>query len=274
MRANRHIGSTNVVGVVHPMIENGQARLPERAPLRTEELFEALRARILSDEWPAGSRLPAERELAELYDTNRNTLREAIRRLQQAGLVTVRQGQGVTISDFRATGSLDLAAPFIAFGRDLREKAQIILDLLEPRKRGLEYAVERFIERASPEDLATAEDAIREIRAAEALRDAQALTAAEGDFYEAVVEASHDQIVRWMSRPLLDLNRDIQTRWPGIVVFEPSLSQLASRLLSAAVARDQALARTLLRSHYDAIDRSVRAMLSPHVDETRGATTP
>src|SRR5687768_14443539 len=92
-------------------------RPPEvRLKVRTEGLFEALRARILSDEWPKGSRLPSERELAELYDTNRNTLREALRRLEQSGLVTVRQGQGVTVCDFRRTGSLDLVAPFLMCG--------------------------------------------------------------------------------------------------------------------------------------------------------------
>ncbi|NLE48812.1 MAG: winged helix-turn-helix transcriptional regulator, partial [Sandaracinaceae bacterium] len=71
----------------------------------TEELFDRLRARILSDEFTKGQRLPPERELAREYATNRNTLREAIRRLEQAGLVTVRQGQGVTVTDFRREGT-------------------------------------------------------------------------------------------------------------------------------------------------------------------------
>lgn len=233
--------------------------------LRTDDLFEALQARILSDEWPAGGRLPSERELAESYDTNRNTLREAIRRLEQAGLVTVRQGQGVTVADYRRTGTLELASPFIAHGRDMREKAQIILDLLEPRKRVLEYVVERFIERYQPADLVKLEDAHRAIRTAEATRSAPGLIAAETDFYEGLVAATRDQIARWMARPLLDLNRDIQTRWSSIVVFEPSLSQFTSQFLSAAVARDTATALVLLRKHYDTIDLTVRAMLTPFV---------
>ncbi len=231
--------------------------------LRTDDLFEALQARILGDEWPAGGRLPSERELAESYDTNRNTLREALRRLEQAGLVTVRQGQGVSVTDFRRTGSLELASPFILHGRDVREKAQIILDLLEPRKRVLEFVVERFIERYQPADLLVLETAHRAIRAAETVRSAPGLIAAETDFYEGLVAATRDQIARWMARPLLELNRDIQTRWSGIVVFEPSLSQFTSKFLAAAVARDTATALVLLRKHYDTIDLTVRAMLTP-----------
>lgn len=238
---------------------------PERPQLRTEELFEALRARILSDEWPAGSRLPSERELAEVYDTNRNTLREAIRRLEQSGLVTVRQGQGVTVCDFRKTGSLELVAPFLAYGRDVREKAEMILHVLEPRKRVLEYAVERFIERCTVSDLPAIEEAIREVREAELARNPERLIVAETRFYEAIVGATHDQIVVWMARPLLDLNRQVQQRWPAIVVFDPSLTKFTSDLLSAAVARDKQLALGRMRAHYDAIDVTVRAMLAPIV---------
>jgi DNA-binding FadR family transcriptional regulator len=234
-----------------------------RPQLRTEGLFEALRSRILSDEWPKGSRLPSERELAELYDTNRNTLREALRRLEQSGLVTVRQGQGVTVCDFRRTGSLDLVAPFLLSAANVREKAEIILHVLEPRKRVLAYAVERFVERFRPDDLPEVELAVQEMRAAESARDPQKLTLSETHFYEAIVQGTHDQVVCWMARPLLDLNREVQQRWPSIVVFEPSLSQFTSQLLSAAVARNKDLTLSLLRAHYDAIDLTVRAMLAP-----------
>jgi DNA-binding FadR family transcriptional regulator len=241
-----------------------QDRLPESRPqLRTEGLFEALRSRILSDEWPAGSRLPSERELAEVYDTNRNTLREALRRLEQSGLVTVRQGQGVTVCDFRRTGSLDLVAPFLMCGSNFREKAEVILHVLEPRKRVLAYAVERFVERFRPDDLPQVELAVQELRAAESARDPQKLVISETHFYEAIVQGTHDQVVCWMARPLLDLNREVQQRWPAIVVFEPSLSQFTSQLLSAAVARNKDLTLSLLRTHYDAIDVTVRAILAP-----------
>src|SRR5690606_8611431 len=67
-------------------------------------VFESLRTQILAGTLSPGERLPGERELAATYGTNRNTLREAVRRLEQARLVTVRHGQGVTVADFRRTG--------------------------------------------------------------------------------------------------------------------------------------------------------------------------
>ena len=242
------------------------AKADERPQARMEDLFEELRTRILSDEWPAGTRMPGERELAERYDTNRNTLREAIRRLEQSGLVSVRHGQGVTVNDFRRTGGLDLVAPFLAAGRDVREKAELMLNVLEPRKRVLEYAVERFVERFVPADLPPVEDALRAVREAESARDGRGLIMAEARMYDALMEGTHDQIVRWLSRPLLDLSGEIFERWPSLVVFEPSLSSFASRLLAAAVARDRAQAVLLMRAHYDAIDVKVRALLAPFLE--------
>lgn len=234
-----------------------------RPLLRMDELHDALRARILSDEWKPGARIPSERELAAAYGTNRNTLREAIRRLEESGLVSVRHGQGVTVRDFRSTGALDLVAPFLVHGRDIPERAQMILDVLEPRKRVLEYVVERFMERFIAADMAPLELAMREIALAELARSPQQLIAAETQFYELLVLAARDQVVRWLARPLLDLNRDIQTRWSSLVLFEPRLSAFVQKLLAATEQRDTARALAELRIHYDAIDDNVRRALAP-----------
>ena len=88
----------------------------ERAPAAgniAATVFQDLRRAILRGEFAPGERLPGERELAQKYQTNRNTLREAVRRLEHARLVTVRHGQGVTVADFRKTGTMELLPPFL-----------------------------------------------------------------------------------------------------------------------------------------------------------------
>lgn len=56
-----------------------------------------LQRRIAAGEFAIGSRLPAERELAQFYDVSRPTIREAIIALEVDGLVGVRQGSGVYV---------------------------------------------------------------------------------------------------------------------------------------------------------------------------------
>ena len=57
-------------------------------------VFQDLRRAILSGEFSAGERLPGERELAQKYQTNRNTLREAVRRIYGPGKTTAFDAPG------------------------------------------------------------------------------------------------------------------------------------------------------------------------------------
>mgnify|MGYP002641339799 CR=1 FL=1 len=52
---------------------------------------------IESGEYPAGSRLPAERELAEKFGVSRPTIREAVIALESKGRVAVKTGSGVYV---------------------------------------------------------------------------------------------------------------------------------------------------------------------------------
>lgn len=76
----------------------------------------------------AGDVLPAERELVTQLGVNRGAVREALRRLAQAGLVTIQQGGGTRVLDFRRSAGLDLLSRLL-----LRADGQIDL----PVARGL-----------------------------------------------------------------------------------------------------------------------------------------
>jgi GntR family transcriptional regulator, uxu operon transcriptional repressor len=60
---------------------------------------------ISSGEFPAGARLPAERELAVSLGVSRTSVREAIISLEMSGLVDVRVGTGIFVSARPADGA-------------------------------------------------------------------------------------------------------------------------------------------------------------------------
>lgn len=74
----------------------------------SDEVFDQLRSRIVSRSIGAGDELPSERILCELLNVNRGAVREAIKRLQQAGLVQVRHGGATTVLDYRSAAGLEL----------------------------------------------------------------------------------------------------------------------------------------------------------------------
>jgi GntR family transcriptional regulator len=72
-------------------------------------IAEDLRTKIESGELAPGAKLPSERELAQEYGTARNTAREAVRLLTEAGLVVAEHGRGSFVRP---------VAPLIRLGND------------------------------------------------------------------------------------------------------------------------------------------------------------
>jgi GntR family transcriptional repressor for pyruvate dehydrogenase complex len=67
-----------------------------------KRVADELRAAIVAGTYPPGRRLPAERELAEMYNVSRPTVREAVIALELQGLVEVRVGAGVFVLETTA----------------------------------------------------------------------------------------------------------------------------------------------------------------------------
>ena len=83
---------------------------PIRVPNAVDTLVDRIRSRILSGEIQAGSMLPPERSLSVQLGVSRNTVRGALARLVSEGLVSIRQGRGAEVQDFRSIGGLGLLA--------------------------------------------------------------------------------------------------------------------------------------------------------------------
>ena len=83
------------------------AATPRRRNL-AETLVETLIAQIRSGEAKAGERLPTEPEMTAQYGVSRTVVREAISRLQAAGLVETRHGIGTFVMELQPSGGLDL----------------------------------------------------------------------------------------------------------------------------------------------------------------------
>lgn len=78
-----------------------------------QDLARKLVVELASGKYPVGSRLPAERELANAYGVSRPTVREATIALEVRGLVEVRIGSGtyvVRLPDHEHTANFDVSA--------------------------------------------------------------------------------------------------------------------------------------------------------------------
>lgn len=86
---------------------------PVQRQFLSDAVFDQLRTRIMSGGLAPGEQLPAERSLCQTLKVNRGAVREALKRLEQSGLVAIRHGGGSTVLDYRKTGSLDLLSDLL-----------------------------------------------------------------------------------------------------------------------------------------------------------------
>lgn len=113
------------------------ARRPARPPLARPggplylQLVRALKEEIVSGVHPIGAQLPTEEELRARFSVSRYTVREALRRLREDGLVSSRQGAGTTVMPPRPADSfvheVTSINDLVAFATDVR----FVVDTIE-----------------------------------------------------------------------------------------------------------------------------------------------
>jgi DNA-binding FadR family transcriptional regulator len=114
-----------------------------------QDVVKQIQEAILEGKLKPGSKLPAERELKEIFSSSRGTLREALRVLEQKGLITIKTGvRGgafvKALSTYEVSESLDLL---------IRYQRVSLRDLAEFRE-GVEGIVAGLaVERAKSEDI-------------------------------------------------------------------------------------------------------------------------
>jgi DNA-binding FadR family transcriptional regulator len=177
---------------------SGSGFVPVERQSVSDTVFAQLRDAVLDGRYGPGDLLPPERELALSFAVNRHAVREAMKRLQQAGFVRVVHGGGTAVLDVRRTAGLDLLGHLARSSGEPTER--LLRDGLEMRRCvGIE-AARLAAQRAD----ATARARI--VAAAQALTESAPGGPAPGDrlFWAEVVDASGNLAFRLAFNSLLD----------------------------------------------------------------------
>jgi DNA-binding FadR family transcriptional regulator len=155
-------------------------------------------SRIVRGQHPEGSPLPPEPALCETFSVSRTVVREAVKMLQEKGLVQVRQGSGTTVTPRTMWNLLDglVLAATIA-----EEDGLDVLDDLVVTRRLLESDMAHVAARLATDDV------VAELRALVDRMDELVddhVTYAEHDraFHDVVMRTSGNRIARAVVRAL------------------------------------------------------------------------
>jgi GntR family transcriptional repressor for pyruvate dehydrogenase complex len=226
----------------------------EFRPIRTtrafEEIADQIRREISKRRLKAGDRLPPERALAEQFGVSRNTLREALRSLENAGLLRLQKGAagGAFVSE--STGEA-----IVTGLRDMFHLGAILPEHLTEARVLIESIVVRAAcERATAEDLAALN---ANVAAAEkAGRDKTAFhhqAAIHLDFHRILARATKNPVMTIVMEALLDVMLHFiseigQTRNPWVL---PS----RRRFMRHFEARDADAAVAEMEQHLERLNR-------------------
>lgn len=210
-----------------------------------EAVFDQIATDVLSGELPAGSALPSERRLAEVFGVSRPAVREALKRLSAASLVEVRHGGVTTVRDFRRHAGLDLL-PQLVF-RDGELDAGVFRSLLETRLRIGPKVAELAAEQHRPELAALLDDSLRRLEASHSAVEWHRGTL---EFWDHMVDSSGSIVFRLMYNPFR-------------AAYERALGVLAAAIPAEINRTDayRALAQAICAGDADEAGRGAREVL-------------
>ncbi|MEJ5230009.1 MAG: FCD domain-containing protein [Pseudothermotoga sp.] len=103
-------------------------------------------------------RLPSEREFAQIFQVSRTTVREAIKKLEEKGVVKVDAPKGIFVASDLHELSFD-----VSLSMKFTPSRDFIIDLLRVRGVMEELAVELTIQNSSKEDLSDALNSLKDL---------------------------------------------------------------------------------------------------------------
>jgi GntR family transcriptional repressor for pyruvate dehydrogenase complex len=207
-----------------------------------EQIVQQIEDSILKGELTEGSQLPAERELAEQFGVSRTAVREAIKALQEKGLVDAFPGRGTFVTNGTSNSMRRSLDRIIKTGdRDGWTYLVEVREILEPEIAALAAS------RADYEDLEAMREAVNAMDSAEP--DSEAFIEADLDFHLALAEAAANPIVLSLIDSIVGLLREQRVRI-SLVEGSPQRGQRYHRsILEAIEHHDPQAARAAMQAH-------------------------
>jgi len=169
------------------------------APIRKQSLsdhvFEQLVQRIVSGALEPGASLPSERSLCDALGVNRGAIREAVKRLSQAGLVASQHGSGHKVLDYRRHADLSLLPRLLGHDAD-RDVLRAVVEM----RAAIAPDAARLCAERSPETATALADIVRQLRQARTNARKLELSTA---FWDTVVDACGNVAYRLASNALI-----------------------------------------------------------------------
>ena len=222
--------------------------LPVDSTRISEKVAEAISQAIVDGKLNPGENLPPERKLAELFNVTRNTVREALRQVEYSGLISVRQGSGITVNDYKHEARVDVI-------RFLTEKAdghELRRDVAVARIVVGQAMIFHAIEVIGKESLVAVREAISEFyeEAEKAEPDIARLQESDFEIHRRVVQAGKNKTMLFMHNTIRHTYRKTLKLFEALMEDPLLIAQLYRQTIDALEAGDKTAAKVAMQDYF------------------------
>lgn len=237
------------------MEENRTQSLHVRKVSLVEAVIEQMQEAVQQGRFLPGEKIPSEKILTQEFGVSRTTLREAFKRLESMGTLTIKQGDGTYLSNSNTSTwrpqdektdlykTVEAGEQLDSFGR----KPQSLSQYLEAREMLELAACDLAVEMATEEDIAR----LRQIVVFQHQAEGNSSLSYDLDFmfHRAIIELSNNSFIIdfWFS-----LSPIISEQIKRCVTIEGVCANAGERhekIIDALAQRDETLLRTLMAEH-------------------------
>ena len=172
---------------------------PLKSKRTFEEISEQIKGLIYARVLKPGDKLPPEREIGRQFNTGRMVVREALRILEQSGLITIRRGNegGAFIRDMDATVVTRSISDVIRLGN-------VTLDNLTEVRLGTEmFALDLAAKRITDNDLALLRDNIESTQ--QIYSKKQRIAESNKNFHILIARAAKNPLLEMIMESVMDV---------------------------------------------------------------------
>jgi GntR family transcriptional repressor for pyruvate dehydrogenase complex len=220
----------------------------------TSSLLSLFKRLIADGSLSPGDRLPPERELAEMVGVSRSSLRQALKILENMGVLSQRVGSGTRLNP--AASSI-LTEPLQFF---ILLDGITVHELMEARLIVEPELAARAAARATEEDLVALKSAIRTMR--RSVADAEKFVASDHEFHQAIFKAAGNRMCTLLFTVVHQSFEEL-IRFTSVLVQPEHTLRMHRRILAAIAKKDPEGARLEMREHLE----DVRELLTHQIDE-------
>ena len=214
-------------------------------PIKKTRVYEEIVAKIKDmlekGRLKSGDQLPGERELSEVFQVSRSSVREALRTLETQGFLESRQGDGTYIASKPVESLVSPLASAIFSEKDSQMELFEMRRLIEPQ---LAYLA---AERATQEEIAMMEQAL--VLQEEAVARGETGTDVEKSFHYIMGKATKNKVLLRLTDSMRDLLAESRDKYLQVEGRPEKSISRHRQVLDAIKARDGELAAQVMLEH-------------------------